>query len=141
MTYVKFAVPHSKLDADLVSRIKAAEAALIAVREEAQKAYLASDEGRGVLVMDAKEYGRSSISFKWPELTPGAATHGFGITVNVQEDYDAKHLLRQPSVPIGEKTLNALLTGKLLTEAQKKALLKRIGVDLDYLDDLDTSAA
>ena len=138
MTYVKFAVPHSKMDADLVSRIKSAEAALIALREEAQKAYLASDEGRGVLAMDAKEYGRSSISFKWPDLTPGIPTHGFGVTLSVQEDYDAKRLVMQPSVPIGEKTLNALLTGKLLTEGQKKALLKRIGVDLD---DLDTPAA
>lgn len=38
-----------------------------------------------------------------------------------------------PPLNIGEKTLNALLTGKLLDDAQKKALLKRIGVDLDTL--------
>lgn len=43
-----------------------------------------------------------------------------------------------PPLNIGEKTLNALLTGKLLDDDQKKILLKRIGVDLE---DLSLSSA
>lgn len=36
---------------------------------------------------------------------------------------------------IPEKTANLLLSGKLLTDDQKKALIKRMGFDLDALND------
>lgn len=130
MTYVKFAVSYQELDEALVSRLKAAEAELIKVREEAQQQFLQSPKGLGTLAIDCQEYRRTSIQFNWPELTATIPTNGFGLTVKVQEDFTVN---RSPTLPIGEKTLNMLLSGKLLSEDEKKALLKRLGVDLDSL--------
>ncbi|MEI3803131.1 hypothetical protein V6R85_01295 [Agrobacterium sp. CCNWLW32] len=130
MTYVKVAVSYADLNEALVSRLKAAEAELIKVREEAQQEFLKSPKGVGTLAIDCQEYRKSSIQFNWPELTSTIPTHGFGLTVKVQEDFKSN---RSQSLQIGEKTVNMLLSGKLLSEGEKKALLKRIGVDLDSL--------
>jgi predicted nucleic acid-binding OB-fold protein len=52
MTYVKVAVSYDDLGKALVSRLKAAEAEIIKVREEAQKEFLNSPKGLGALAIE-----------------------------------------------------------------------------------------
>ncbi|RVK56941.1 hypothetical protein CN162_12815 [Sinorhizobium meliloti] len=126
MTYVKFDIPYSKMDADKVERLKAAFSALKQIRDEIEADWRASPEGLGAQAMHQVGYGSSKISLSWGDA------NGLKATVKVSEDFEQKRSL-SPSLNIGEKTINALLTGKLLTDEEKKALLKRMGVDLDTL--------
>lgn len=132
MTYVKFAVSYKELDDDLVARLKAAEAELVKVREEAQQVFFKSAKGLGVVAMASVKYNQPAVTFKWPDLSSTVPTHGFSVSLEVTEDYEMKNRFAVAPA-IGEKTMNLLLGGKLLTESEKKALLKRVGVDFDSL--------
>lgn len=134
MTYVKFAVSYKELDDDLVARLKAAEAELVKVRGEAQQVFLKSAKGLGVTAMASVKYNQPAVTFKWPEISSTVPTHGFSVSLEVTEDYEAKNRFAVAPA-IGEKTMNLLLSGKLLTDAEKKALIKRCGVDLDDLSE------
>lgn len=124
MTYVKFTVKDKSLSPEKREALDAAFKALQLIRGEVVAEWRASPEGIACTAMSFSKMG-SSVNANWSTMNT------LDVTVEVREDYEAKKVGLSPALSIGEKTINALLTGKLLSDSEKKSLLKRIGVDLD----------
>lgn len=130
MQTLKFEIEISSFDQDAYNRLKEAREQVKKIEDGIRDAYLKSDRFKAVT--DLAGYGDYGTKYN-----PVTSISGTRIVTNVQVDLEGeKPKPLQPYIP--EKTVNMLLSGKLLNDGQKRALLKRIGVDLD---DLDTSAA
>lgn len=127
MAYIKFNIPHSRMDAAKVERLKKAFDELKAIRSEIEADWRASNEGIGASAMVSAGFNYGKPTLNW------SVSNELTANLEVSQDYDMSRMTSPTGLNIGEKTINALLTGKLLTDAQKKALIKRLGVDLSEL--------
>lgn len=124
---VEFKVQISDFDAAAWKRLQEARDAVRKIESEIKAAYEKSDRLKAV--RDLAGYGDYGTKFMTNTLIDG----GQIATRTVIDLPEEETVARVQSLNIGEKTINALLSGKLLDDDQKKALLKRIGVDLDTL--------
>lgn len=131
---VEFTVNISDFDADAWKRLSDARKLVEKIEREISESYQKSDKFKAVHdIAGNNDFGQKHMSY--------CRIHGSKIVANtVVELVETKPTTYQPSLNLGEKTVNTLLNGKLLTDAQKKALVKRLGVDLDTLSD-ETGAA
>ena len=126
MQTLKFEIEINSFDAVEFKRLKEAREQVKKIEDGIRDAYLKSD--RFQAVMDLAGYGDYGTKYN-----PITCINGTRIVTNVQVDLEGeKPKPLQPYIP--EKTVNMLLSGKLLNDDQKKALLKRIGFDLDELN-------
>lgn len=124
--HTKFTVGHDKHDPDKLKLLKKAEEELAKIRADIAKDWRESPEGKLAEQM-AAGHGFSKVNVSW-------TSNGLmEVKLELQRDYDAEFRGRPSAPSLGEKTVNLLLTGKLLNDGQKKALLKRLGVDFDAL--------
>lgn len=126
---VEFKTQIVDFDKDAWERLKAARSAVDAIEKDIVKAYEKSDRLKAVLDLT----GFNDFAQKANIATRIETTRIVSQTLVDLADEKAKTYT--PPLNLGEKTINALLSGKLLTDDQKKALLKRIGVDLDTLSE------
>ncbi|MGR9413127.1 hypothetical protein [Rhizobium leguminosarum] len=129
MVYIKFNIPQSRMDAAKVDRLKKAFDELKAIRSEIEADWRSSNEGIGASAMVSAGFNYGKPTLNW------SIDNGLTANLEVSQDHDNSRMIAHTGLNIGEKTINALLTGKLLTDEQKKALVKRLGVDLDDLSD------
>jgi hypothetical protein len=131
---IEFMVNISDFDADAWKRLSDARSQVEKIEREISDAYQKSDKFKAVHdIAGNNDFGQKNMSYCRIQGSKITAT----TSVELVETNPATH---QPSLNLGEKTVNTLLNGKLLTDAQKKALVKRLGVDLDTLSD-ETGAA
>lgn len=120
MSYVKLSVSVKSFAPALFERMKAAEATLAEVRKEIVEAYLATDDGKGVsAIAKPHKYGGEKLTFIWD------ANGSMAVSLEVTDDGTFANGTRQP-LYLGEKTINMLLSGKLLDEAEKRKLLDHV---------------
>jgi hypothetical protein len=125
---VTFKVEIRDFDAPAWDRLQEARKLVEKTEKEIAEAFQKSDRFKAVRDLTGfNDYGN--------KLSHHCRVEGARIVASTAVELDevAKASAYVPPLNLGEKTLNALLTGKLLDDAQKKALLKRIGVDLDQL--------
>lgn len=121
---IEFKVPVSQIDADAAKELKAARD--VVQKIEARLIELYSATPRFAAMKDLQgnggsNYGKGKV---YPRVV------GTELVVNLIVDHPAKptsglYFTGDP------KTANLLLTGKLLTDAEKRKLLKRMGLDFD----------
>ncbi|WP_311272213.1 MULTISPECIES: hypothetical protein [unclassified Rhizobium] len=124
---IEFKVNISDFDGAAWKRLEAAHKEVAKIQTEILEAYQKSDRAKAAY--DLAGFG----SYGTKNNPVHRIEHGrilTNITVDLGDDERAKTV---KYLNLGEKTLNALLNGKLLNDDQKKALLKQIGVDLDEL--------
>ena len=125
---MQFAVNISDFDADAWKRLQEAHNQLEGLKKEIIASFQKS--ARAKAAYDLSGFG--SLGSKYSPVHridgPRIVTN---ITVEIEEPSGKKAYY--PTLNLGEKTINALINGKLLNDDQKKALLKQIGVDLDSL--------
>lgn len=124
---VEFKVQISDFDAAAWKRLQEAREAVRKIEAEIKSAYEKSD--RLTAVRDLAGYGDYGTKF----MTNSRIDGGQIVTRTTIDLPEEETVARAQSLNLGEKTINALLNGKLLDDDQKKSLLKRIGVDLDTL--------
>lgn len=125
---VQFKVEIRDFDAPAWERLQEARKLVEKTEKEIAEAFQKSDRFKAVRDLTGfNDYGQ--------KLSHHCRVEGARIVAStaVELDEAVKSSAYVPPLNLGEKTLNALLTGKLLDDDQKKALLKRIGVDLDQL--------
>lgn len=125
---VKFKVDINDFDYAAWQRLQEARKLVEKTEKEIAEAFQKSDRFKAVRDLTGiGDYGQ--------KLSHNCRVEGSRIvaSTSVELDEAVKPSTYVPPLNLGEKTLNALLTGKLLDDDQKKALLKRIGVDLDQL--------
>lgn len=125
---VKFKVDINDFDSAAWQRLKEARKLVEKTEKEIAEAFQKSDRFKAVRDLTGiGDYGQ--------KLSHNCRVEGSRIVASTAVELDEVVKAAAYVLPLnlGEKTLNALLTGKLLDDAQKKALLKRIGVDLDQL--------
>lgn len=123
---VEFKIDIQDFDADASKRLKAARDEVAKIEAEITKAYLASDRFRSI--RDLSGYGDYGTKY-----SPITRIENYRVVTSVNVDLvdDKPTAATRPTLYLGEKTVNALLSGKLLTDIQKKSLLKQIGFDAD----------
>ncbi|WP_320196256.1 hypothetical protein RMR10_004480 [Agrobacterium rosae] len=126
---IEFKVNISDFDGAAWKRLEAARKEVAKIQTEILEAYQKSDRAKAA-------YDLAGFGIYGTKYNPvHRIEHGrilTNITVDLGDDERSnpvKHL------NLGEKTINALLNGRLLTDRQKKALLKQVGVDLDELSE------
>lgn len=124
---VEFKVGIESFDADAWKRLDAARKEVAKLQTEIMAAYQKSDRAKAA-------YDLSGYGDYGSKHSPIHYIDGNNITTRINVDL-GDETGSKPVKPLylGEKTINALINGKLLTDEQKKALLKQIGVDLDEL--------
>lgn len=125
---IEFTVNIAEFDKDAFGQLKAARDEVAKIEKQITDAYLKSDRFKAVCdLAGISDYGTKN--------SPITGIDKGRIVTAVYADIadDAASTTTRPTLYLGEKTVNMLLSGKLLDEAQKKALLKQIGFDADYL--------
>lgn len=124
---VEFKIDIASFDKDGSARLRAAREEVAKIEKQISDAYLKSD--RFTAACDLA--GMSDFGTKNSPIT---RIENNKIVTTIYADLaDDTTVMNRPTLYLGEKTINMLLSGKLLDEAQKKALLKQIGFDADSL--------
>lgn len=125
---IQFAVNISDFDADAWKRLQEAQKQIDGIKKEIIESFQKSDRAKAA-------YDLSGFGSYGSKYHPVHRIDGSKIVTNITVDIDETSGAKAsgPQLYLGEKTINALLSGKLLNDDQKKALLKQIGVDLDSL--------
>ncbi len=124
---IEFKVSIESFDSDAWKRLDVARKEVAKIQTEITAAYAKSDRAKAAY--DLAGYGSYGSKY-----SPIHHIEGNNISTKINVDLgDEGGAKPVRHLSLGEKTLNALLNGKLLTDDQKKALLKQIGVDLDEL--------
>jgi SHS2 domain-containing protein len=121
---IRFTVNMYDFDREMATEYAKAKDALEKAAKALTEAFGKSDRVRAIRDISAVHEGSLSKFSVYPRIEGQyivAETH-----VELDDDVPVK-----PYLNITEKTLNALLNGKLLDDGQKKSLLKRFGVELD----------
>lgn len=125
---LEFKISISDFDSAAWKRLQAARKEVSNIEAEIMKAYNDSPRMKAALDLAGfSDYGS--------KLTPVSRIETSRIVTNVTVDTVEPKGTVTRQLYLGEKTINALLNGKLLTDDQKKALLKQVGVDLDELSE------
>ncbi|QIG74554.1 hypothetical protein EVC10_046 [Rhizobium phage RHph_Y25] len=126
---VEFTVEIADFDADAAKRLSEARNLVSTIEKEIASAFEKSDRFKAVRdLAGLGDMGHKNSSFcRVDGRRIVARTY-----VELAEEKTAKST---PYLSLGEKTVNTLLNGKLLTDEQKKALIKRLGFDLDDLSE------
>jgi len=124
---VEFKIDIADFDKDGSARLKAAREEVAKIEKQITDAYLKSDRFTAARdLAGVSDYGTKN--------TPIIGIQHNKIVTTIYADLaDEVTVANRPTLYLGEKTINMLLSGKLLDEAQKKALLKQIGFDADNL--------
>lgn len=118
---VEYKVEAVEIDRDLASAVDKARKELAAAEKALIDAYVKSDRYKALC--DISGYGSST--FGKAHIHP--VLQGSRIVCRVMVDLpDEKN---GPQLYLDPKTANLLLSGKLLSDAEKRKLLKRMGVD------------
>lgn len=126
---IEFKISIADFDADAWKRLGDARKEVASIEAEIIKSY--KDSLRYKAALDLA--GISDYSGKYTPITR-IETSRIVTSVNV-DTIDDREKPSGPTLFLGEKTINALLSGKLLTDDQKKALLLQIGVDVEGLSE------
>lgn len=122
----EFTVAVSAFDADAWSRLQAARETVSKIEKEIVDAFAKSERFKAARdLAGINDYGHKT--------SPAVHLKGHKIVTTVGIDMVEAATSSRPTLYLAEKTVNMLLSGKLLNEAQKKALLKQIGFDMDNL--------
>lgn len=124
---IEFRISVYDFDKDLGEELKRANAAVTVVEQKILAAFAKSDRLKALkdIAGAGSSYTKNSV---YPRI------YGGQIQADVVVDVAGTDGAATPYFNIPAKTANLLLTGKLLTDDQKKALIKRMGFDLDSLD-------
>lgn len=125
---INFTVSIHDFDKDAFGQLKAARDEVRKIEKQIVDAYLKSDRFKAACdLAGVSDYGTKN--------SPITDINKSMIVTTIYADIadDAASAISRPTLYLGEKTVNMLLSGKLLDEAQKKALLKQIGFDPDNL--------
>lgn len=117
---VEYKIEAVEIDKDLAKVVADARQALDAAEKALIAAYVKSDRYKALRDMSGFGSGYNKSTF-YP------AVSGTRIVCRVLIDLPDEKT--GPQIFIDPKTANLLLTGKLLNDAEKRKLLKRIGVD------------
>lgn len=124
---IEFKINISEFDGEAWKRLDAARKEVAKIQTEILDAYQKSDRAKAAY--DLAGFGNYGSKYN---PNHRIETSRIVTTINVDlGDESVSKPVRH--LNLGEKTLNALLNGKLLNDDQKKALLKQVGVDLDEL--------
>ncbi|MCZ7488215.1 hypothetical protein [Rhizobium rhizogenes] len=127
---MQFSVNISDFDAAAWKRLQEAHSQLESAKKEIIDAFSKSERAKAAYDLS----GFGSLGSKYSPVHridgPRILT---SITVEIEEPPGKKAC--HPTLNLGEKTINALLNGRLLDDDQKKALLKQLGVDLESLNE------
>lgn len=125
---VEFKIDIADFDKDGSARLKAAREEVAKIEKQITDTYLKSD--RFTAARDL-----AGVSDYGTKHTPITNIQNNKIVTTIYADIadEAAPSTARTTLYLGEKTINMLLSGKLLDEAQKKALLKQIGFDADNL--------
>jgi SHS2 domain-containing protein len=121
---IRFSVNMYDFDRPLAEEYNKAKGIYEKAATALAEAFGESDRVKAIRDISARHDGSMAKFTVYPRIEGlyiVAETH-----VELDDDVPVK-----PYLNITEKTLNALLNGKLLDDDQKKSLLKRFGVDLD----------
>lgn len=124
---VEFKVNISDVNAEAWKRLDEARKTIAKIESEILDAYKKSDRAKAAY--DLSGYGNYGTKYNPSHHIDGSRI-STSIMIDVADDAEKSSA---PQLYLGEKTINALINGKLLNDDQKKALLKQIGVDLDSL--------
>lgn len=124
---IEFRISVNDFDKGLGDELKKANAAVSVAENNILEAFAKSDRFKALRDIAGVGSMGSKNSF-YPRIYAGQ------IQADIVVDVAGAEGTATPYFNIPEKTANLLLTGKLLTDDQKKALIKRMGFDLDSLD-------
>lgn len=123
---IEFRISVYDFDNDLGEELKRANAAVTVIEQKILTAFAKSDRLKAL--KDIAGAGSANIKNSvYPRIYGGQIQADVVVDVAGSKDHAT------PYFNIPEKTANLLLTGKLLTDDQKKALVKRMGLELDSL--------
>ena len=121
VTYVTKGVLAKNVNAAKADKLTKAQAIVDALRKEIEAEYFASPEGAGIKAISTPgAYKSGQVVVTWPY------PHSMQISLGVTEDVARKNPVMSPLRSLGEKTINSLLNGKLLTDAEKRAVVSEL---------------
>lgn len=121
VTYVTRQVIAKNVSAAKADELAKAQAVVDALRKEIEAEYLASPEGLGLkAISQPGAYSSGQLIVSWPH------PHTMQVSLGVAEDINRKNPVHSPIHSLGEKTINTLLNGKLLTDAEKRAVVAEL---------------
>lgn len=118
---VEYKIEAVEIDRDLAASVDLARNALRAAEKALIDAYVKSDRYKAM--RDIAGYGSSAYG----KATVQPMLQGSRIVCRVMVDLPDE--TTGPQLYLDPKTANLLLSGKLLSDAEKRKLLKRMGVD------------
>lgn len=118
-THAKFTIHQRDMDAAKVERLKSAHVALSAARKEIEDEFKATEH---YALLQKMVKAGNAVTLVWN------ASNSLDVSYQLQEDFLANRDARKGNQPlyIGEKTINTLLHGKLLSDDEKRALIERV---------------
>lgn len=124
---LEFKISIDDFDAGLSKRLADARKAVSAIEAEIIQAYKGS--ARAKAAYDLSGFGNYGSKY-----SPITRIQAGNIVTSINMDIDDDNVASpRPTLYLAEKTVNMLLSGKLLNDEQKKALLKQIGFDVNSL--------
>lgn len=126
---VEFKIDISTFDPEAWKRLVEARKAVADIEADIIKAYAKSERAKAAY--DLAGFG--DYGTKYNPITRIDASR-ISTSVNVDIDDGKATASPRPTLYLAEKTVNMLLSGKLLNDEQKKALLKQVGFDVDALE-------
>lgn len=127
---VEFKIDISNFDPEAWKRLVEARKAVADIEADILKAYAKSDRAKAAY--DLAGFGDVTHT-KYNPITR-IETSRISTSVNMDIDDGKATASPRPTLFLAEKTVNMLLSGKLLNDDQKKALLKQVGLDVDALE-------
>lgn len=115
--FAKFTFYHKDMDPQKVERLKAAAAELSAVRKEIEDDFRATEQ---FAFLEKMVKPGSRVTLSW------SPSGHIEVGINLQSDYLANQAQGQQPLYLGEKTINTLLNGKLLSDTEKRKLIERV---------------
>lgn len=117
-TFAKFTIQQHEMDPAKVERLTAAYAELAAARKEIETDFTSSE--RYGLLTKMVQSGQKVV-LGW------TASNALDVGFQLNPDFAAKAASQQNQpLYLGEKTINTLLHGKLLSDAEKRKLIERV---------------
>lgn len=118
--FAKVTISPKTIDAGLASALEAAQAVVDKAHADLIAAYKASPRGVGLAeVAKLGSYRGDKLNFSWDQYN--------NMIVSLEFVADDQPSLAQPY--LDPKTANMLLSGKLLSDDEKRVVLKRLGLD------------